>query len=240
MDIKRLARKRDQFKEISLMQLEEINALKQRLQETGQFIAQLRTKIVTDRQPHRDLFNKQQIEAYIGKEDQILQKFIGENEHHLQFLRKIIEKEFFHNNEESISFYQKFSIKTFEEMRPKLKVSSRAVQNQASEEKANTFLEKNNISFLKLTKPNMFEMVRSRALNMTNDEIQKLLDVSFDVLKLIRSVRGMMDSYWSMMQIYSDPRQYCTFCEFAYVWIGSYRVDLTTNKTVELSICRFL
>lgn len=181
------------------------------------------------------------IESYFVKETDIYSKFVSENDSHMHFVRKMIEKEFARNNEECQGFYQKYTIKSFEEVRSKVKSIVRARHSYDFDTVSDkAFSDSNNLTHLKLSKPNMFEIIRSRALNMRNEEIQKLITTDFDVFAIVRTIRGMMDSYWLMMQIYSDPKQYTTFCEFAYVWLGSYEISKTTCQVIETVTCRLL
>lgn len=194
-------------------------------------------RLLIDREPKMQKFKKEMIESYFVKETDIFSKFVGENDMHMSFVRKMIEKEFARNNEESQGFYQKYTIKSFEEVRLKVKSIVRSRQSYDFENTGDkVFAESNNLTHLKLSKPNMFEIIRSRALNMRNDEIHTLISADFDVLAIMRTIRGMMDSFWLMMQVYSDPKQYSTFCEFAYTWLGCYEVSKTACKVVETVI----
>lgn len=194
----------------------------------------LNKQLLIDREPNMHKFKKEMIESYFVRETEIYNQFIQENDVHMGFVRKMIENEFSKNNEESQSFYQKYTIKSFDQVRSKIKSSlQNKKMNDLESIRDKEFLESNNIGHLKLSKPNMFEIVRSRALNMRNEEIKHLINSSFDVFAIMRTIRGIMDSYWMMMQLYNDPKQYCTFCEFAYIWIGSFEVDKITCKIVE-------
>lgn len=183
-----------------------------------------------DREPKKEMFNKQLIEIYIAREDEVYQKFKIENEAQLIFVRKIIEQEFAHDTDESAGFMQKYPMKTFEELRPLIK--GRRLKSQQALDQT-SFVDKINLSHLKLAKPNMFEIVRAKALNMNSDDVKKLLKVNFDVYGLVKTVRGLMDSYWNMMTVYTDQRQYTTFCEFAYVWMGNFYVNPVTCRVEE-------
>lgn len=233
--LKQAQKKADQLREITCMQFEEIAMVKERVEESTDFISQLTTKIHREKDPKKELFNKQMIETYMGREDEILQQLKVENESQLNFARKIIEREFIHNPEETINFYQKFPIKSFEELRPKLKINIFGFQKESTKN-GEKFLEKNTISHLKLAKPNMFEIIRSRAINMEDHEIKKLLNVTFDLYGLVKAVRGMMDSWWNMTQLYTEPQQWPSFCEFSYVWIGSYFVNPVSCSVSEAGL----
>jgi hypothetical protein len=189
------------------------------------------------------MFNRAMIETYLGNEDSVLQQLLRESEEHVKFVRKMIEKEFSHKTEETQNFLKKFSIESFEQLRPAIRDQMKQLQTQKSEIKrkeevaAEKFLEKNNFSHLKLARPNMFEIVRSRALNMNNDDIQKLFKIKFDIVKLMRIIRGTFDSYWNMLNVY-DGKRVTSFCEFAYIWIGSFSIDPEKCKIAEQPLCR--
>lgn len=229
-------RKQNQSREIILMQMEDIEGLKLRLLESEGFATALRSKLVLEKEPRKELFNKQLIESYMTNESEVLSKFQLEGEVHFTFVRKIIEQEFSHNIDESAAFHQKYSIKSFEELRPIFR-TRRIPQHEIQQD---SFVDKINLSHLKLAKPNLFEIVRARALNMNNDDVQKLLKFNYDIYGLVKIIRGLMDSYWNMMNIYTDTKNYSRFYEFAYVWLGNYHVHPLTCKVEEQHLSRQL
>lgn len=214
-----------------------------RVEEANNFISQLRTRLRSEQQPKKELFNRAMIETYLGNEDSVLQQLLKESEEHVKFVRKMIEREFSHKTEETQNFLKKFSIESFEQLRPTIRDQftqfNKTELKRKEEITAEKFLEKNNFSHLKLARPNMFEIVRSRALNMNNDDIHKLFKIKFDITKLMRIIRGTFDSYWNLLQVY-DNRRATSFCEFAYIWIGSFSVDPEKCKITEQPLCRLL
>ena len=211
------------------------------MEELKAVIVLLNKKLHIDHEPKIQKFKKEYLETMIVKETEIYKSFQEEDETHLNFVRKMIEKEFTRDNEESQGFCQKYSIKTFEQIKTSAKVLMHAKRPFELEGKVDKeFINSNNLSHLKLSKPNMFDIVRSRAVNMRDEELKTIINTDFDVFSIVRTVRGMMDSYWLMMQISNDPKSFCTFCEFAYVWLGSYEVSTKTCKIVEVAISNIL
>lgn len=190
--------------------------------------------MITDRESKRDSINKDAIDVLVKEEEKLLQKIAEENAAHISTARKIIEKEFTHQQDESFGFYQKYPIKTFAELRPKFKHETRASSKKSDEP---DFTKMNNLSILKLARPNLFEIIRSRALSMSNAEIQKLIQTSFDMNSIVKTVRGMFDSYYNMILIYQNPRHWTIFCEFAYIWMGTYHINPVTCVISEHALC---
>lgn len=204
------------------------------MEENNQFIIQLTTKIIMDREPRRDMIKKDVMDLLVKQEEQLLNKIATENDSHISFARKMIEKEFTHHQDESIGFCQKYPIKTFAELRPTFRqIGGLNIKRSDLPD----FTEKNNLSSLKLARPNLFEIIRSRALNMNDQEIQKLIQTAFDMYGIVKTVRGMMDSYFNMMLLYQNPRHWTVFCEFAYIWIGTYHINPLTCQISEHALC---
>lgn len=199
-----------------------------RIEELKAVIVLLNKKLHIDHEPKMHKFKKDYIETMIVKESEIFKSFQEDNEVHISFVRSMIEKEFARSTEESQGFYQKYTIKSFEQVKVKAKAFHHGrpgleLQGRLDKE----FVESNALSHLKLTKPNMFEIVRSRAMNMRDEELKMIINSNFDVFSIVRSVRGILDSFWLQLQIAGDFKAVSSFCEFVYVWLGSYEVGAT-------------
>ena len=253
-------RERDRFREVAMMQLEEMDGFRLKQKALLADVKDLREQLVTKKLDKTETAAAQLMNIQEMREEQedVIAHILKIFSEDFDLLRKRMARDFAkvktqeQRIEDNLDFtFQRFSLENFvvqqkmarEAATPKesrlrgVGFSRRTTQsfNKSLSIKGKDFLGRIDLSRLRLYKPSLFMLVKFRLDSLNKEDVKELINKDFNFLGLLRVVRAIMDSKWREMTLCSvgtgfDPKRISNFVDFVYSWLGNFCVDVVKRR----------
>lgn len=236
--------KSNRFREISLMQLEEMNSIKKREKDLISVIKELRGRLMIKKMERSEVMTKESLDIFKAAENEYQNQLKNTLTDDYVFIKNSIIKDFKNFKEDqqkANDSYLRFSIENFiiqkTELRNNVDEDNWQIRKIRNDFKAGNkkkgFLKQIDLSNLRLYKANLANLFKYRVKNLSKDEVQTIINRDFSMLSLVRKVRAIFDSKWNEFCYYQDRRMYSHFSDFVYSWFQNFKLNLNSMKIFE-------
>ena len=90
------------------------------------------------------------------------------------------------------------------------------------------------LSHFRIVKPSMFQTYKQKVEDLGRMESKAIIGQSFDLISMVRTVRGIFDSKWNEFSMYEDKNAYSRFSDFVYSWLGNYEIDMVHSRVIKI------
>ena len=234
-----LDKKKSRFREISLMSYEEICGLKNKEQLYIETITQIKSKMMEDKLRNREYMMTENIRLFRQIEENQLAALNENLKNEELFMINKFKEDFEKgsvNSEEG--FFEMNSLSKILKLRKDYKKEFESTFKNLELDKNKHKKKSTNLSHLTLAKPTLFELVQFRVSELKPHETQEIISKNFHLLGLIRTIRVIFDSKWNEFCFYTSRKNYTSFSEFVYSWLGCFEYDIKQEKIVENSLSK--
>lgn len=240
--MRKLQEQENRYREIGLMQLEEINTSKKRENDLIEVIKELRNRIMVKKLERNEVMTKESLDIFKSAEEEFKNQLENNLTDDYFYIKNSILNDFENfklDQEEASKSYMKFSIENFlvktAQLRNKVDESNWQIRKIRSDFRTSKrgFLSEINLNNLSLFRPNLSNLLSFRLKNLTEKEVQEIITHDFSLISLVRKIRAIFDSKWNEFSYYQDRRMYSKFSDFVYSWFGMFKINMTSMKIIQ-------
>ena len=235
-----------QYREISLMQVEEISEYKGREAELNNSLRDLHRRLIIKRIDQREYMKKETLDIFKVAEEDYRNKIEHLLKEDFVYIKNTIIDDFrsFEKDQNDLTeTYLQHASQTFHEEKNALRSDKEAyaenvrlVNDRVStfEKDEGGFLANIDLSNLRFYRPSLFKVLKYRVDKMKDKEVSHIINKEFSLIGMIRVVRAILDSKWNEFMFYSDKKRFSKFSDFVYSWFSLFSVDVNSMKIIEI------